>query len=98
MEKFLTGKEIINHNKKVIFQNKLDEYYKKNNIDFEKLSENKLLEIYKLIKEDIQEQNNKIEDNKKNYETNWTILLNTILNRIGEEDSFLDLFEKIEQF
>lgn len=94
-EKFYNGKKI---NKKINsldnFQEKIKQHCLENKIDFENLSEPEMLSLMqenlaksKTIKQEI-------DDNEKNKNTIWTLLLNTILEKI-DQGSFESLINKM---
>ena len=95
--KYFSGIKI---NKKVNsldnFQEKIKQHCQTNNLDFEKLSENEMLDIMKDNLMNTKKLKQQIEDNEKNKDTSWASILNLILELLDDEDEFLDLFEKFD--
>lgn len=95
--KYFNGAKI---NKKVNsldnFQEKIKKHCQTNNLDFEKLSENEMLDLMKDNLMNTKKLKQQIEDNEKNKNTYWTSILNLVLESLDDEDEFLDLFEKFD--
>ena len=95
--KYFNGKKI---NKKIDsldnFQEKIKKHCQTNNLDFEKLSENEMLDLMKDNLMNTKKLKQQIEDNEKNKNTYWTSILNLVLESLDDEDKFLESFEKFD--
>jgi len=94
-EKFYNGKKI---SKKVNslgnFQEKIKQHCLENEIDFENLSETEILSLMQENLAKSKKIKQEIDDNEQNKNTTWTLLLNTILEKI-DQDSFESLIDKM---
>lgn len=94
-EKFYNGKKI---NKKVNslgnFQEKIKQHCFENKIDFENLSEPEMLSLMQENLAKSKKIKQEIDDNEKNKNTTWTLLLNLIMEKM-DQDSFESLIDKM---
>ena len=97
-DKYFNGKKInkFEISSFVNFQKRLDSYCKKNEINFEELPENEVLSIMNKIKMEIKQKKEEIELIEKNKNTNWTFLTNLIMEKLNDEDEYLDLFSNLD--
>ena len=96
-DKYFNGKKINNFeiSSSVNFQQRLDSYCKQNEINFEELPEDEVLSIMNKIKMEIKKKKEEMELIEKNRNTNWTFLINLIMEKLNDEDTYLDLFSDL---
>lgn len=95
--KYFNGKKIKkNIDSMSNFQEKIKKHCQAKNLDFEKLSENEVLKLMQDTLTNSKKIKQQIEDNEKNKNTSWTAILNMVLESLGDEDMFLEFFEKFD--
>ena len=87
-DKYYNGKKL---NKNLNSMNN----FKKNleNKEFENLTEEELLSILHNTRKESEINKKAILENEKNKNTSWSILLNEIINKLGDKKKFMDFFE-----
>ena len=92
-DKYYNGKKI---NKKTNpvgnLESKIKQYCKKNNIDFNNLPENEVINILNNIKKENQKIQEKYNIHEQSKNTSWTFFANLILEKLEDENKFQTLF------
>lgn len=95
-DKYYNGKKV---NKKTNpvgnLESKIKQYCEKNNIDFNNLPENEVINILNNIKKENQKIQEEYNIHEKSKNTFWTFLTNLILEKLKDEDEFVEFFDKL---
>ena len=96
-DKYYNGKKV---NKKTNpvgnLESKIKQYCKKNNIDFNNLPENEVINILNNIKKENQKIQEEYNIHEKSKNTFWTFFTNLILEKLKDEDEFEEFFYKLD--
>ena len=95
-DEYFNGIKIKQKNSVISLQDKISTYCNENNIDFDNLDENKILNIVGDIKKESSDTKKKINKNEKTKNTSWTILLNTILSKFKDINEYESFFDKLD--
>ena len=95
-DEYFNGIKIKEKNSINNLQDKINIYCNENNIDFDNLDENKILNIVGDIKKESSDIKKQINQNEKIKNTSWTVLLNTILSKFKDINEYESFFDKLD--
>jgi hypothetical protein len=94
--KYYNGKKINKVKPLKNFQKKLEKHCERKKIDFEKLSEDQVIELLNEIKNDSNKLKEEIDNHEKNKNTSWTFLLNKFFETFEDKDEFESFFDDLD--